>query len=279
MIVEQDLPADRVDARLSDWAAKARPEDTKLRIAALLNAPIVEDAGQPAQLALADSAPAEQLAVEASAVKAPATNAELPAVAARPVESSESLATYAPVTSPAPAPAMANETPRQDFAMAFNAEPVVQPVAAKPAAAKPARLAYHGPVRSGPTRISPVAKGGSHLVQLGSFSSEQGARRAWGIFAARNPSLKQFRMTITPAVVHGRNFWRVAAAGFNANGASGMCASVKARGGVCFAYAARTGLPTRVGAPMMAAAKPKVAAPKVALANPIASRPAAIVRR
>lgn len=281
MIVEQDLPADRVDARLSDWAAKARPEDARLRIAALLNAPIVQDGGQPSRLALTVSAPTEQLAAEAAATKAEPVAAELPAVAVRPAESSESLATYAPVTSPAPAPVVTSEAPRETFATAFNAETVAQPVAARPASAKPvsAKLAYLGPVRNAPSRLSPTAKGGSHLVQLGSFSSEQGARRAWGIFAARNPSLKQFRMTITPAVVHGRNFWRVAAAGFNANGASGMCASIKARGGVCFAYAARTGLPTRVGAPMMAAAKPKIAAPKIALAKPVAQRPAAIARR
>ena len=74
-------------------------------------------------------------------------------------------------------------------------------------------------------------------MQLGSFSSPQGARRAWGIFAARNPELKNTRMTITPAVVRGKNFWRVAAAGLDAGGASGLCSSVKTRGGVCFAYA------------------------------------------
>jgi hypothetical protein len=79
-------------------------------------------------------------------------------------------------------------------------------------------------------------------------------------------------------VVHGRNFWRVAAAGFNAGGASGMCSSVKARGGVCFAYAARTGLPTRVGAPALAAAKPKAAAPKVAIKVAMA-KPARIAQR
>lgn len=262
MMVEQDVSADRVDARLSDWAAKARPEDSKLRIAAVLNAPLVADQGQPARLALADSAPAEQLAVENSTVPvaAPAPVTELPAVAARPAESAEQLASYAPVSAPAPV-----ET-KQDFAAAFATAPAVQPVKAQ-SAVKPVKVAYRGPARVAPARVGPVAKGGSHLVQLGSFSSEQGARRAWGIFAVRNPQLKQFRMTITPAVVHGKNFWRVAAAGFNAGGAGSMCSSVKARGGVCFAYAARTGVPTRVGAPAMAIAKPKVAQPKLALAR------------
>jgi hypothetical protein len=53
-------------------------------------------------------------------------------------------------------------------------------------------------------------------------------------------------MTITPAVVNGKNFWRVAAAGFNARSALGMCSSVKARGGACFAY---TSLPSRATVP------------------------------
>jgi hypothetical protein len=79
---------------------------------------------------------------------------------------------------------------------------------------------------------------GSHLVQLGSFSSPQGARRGWGILASRNPNLREFRMVITPAVVRGKNFWRVAAAGFDIGSASSMCSTVKSRGGVCFAYSA-----------------------------------------
>ena len=120
-------------------------------------------------------------------------------------------------------------------------------------------------------RPATVAKGGSHLVQLGSFSSPQGARRAWGIFTAKNPELKNYRMTITPAVVHGKNFWRVAAGGFNNASAGGLCASVKKRGGACFAYAANrapsTNVPVqlRAAAPLRAAVPLRTAAPKVAV--------------
>ena len=55
---------------------------------------------------------------------------------------------------------------------------------------------------------------------------------------ARNAELRNYRMVITPAVVNGRNYWRVAAAGFNASRATSLCSSVKGRGGACFAYAA-----------------------------------------
>jgi hypothetical protein len=59
-----------------------------------------------------------------------------------------------------------------------------------------------------------------------------------GIFTTRNPELRNFRMTITPAVVNGRNFWRVAATGLDGSGARHLCSDVKNRGGACFAYAA-----------------------------------------
>jgi hypothetical protein len=79
---------------------------------------------------------------------------------------------------------------------------------------------------------------GTHLVQLGAFSSKQGARRAWGIFVQRTPHLASFRMTITQANVRGKQVWRVAAAGLNGSGAaSGLCSQVKSGGGACFAYA------------------------------------------
>ena len=223
LMVAQDLPADKVDARISDWAMQARPEDYQKRVATLLTVPVRSDPGQPQSLALNASPATQQLAAEAAA---PVAVADQP-----PVE----LA----AATPPPAPV-------ENFDQAFVAAPVVQSV---PSSA--VRTASVEPVRAAPARVTynaSVAKPraarakGSHLVQLGSFASPQGARRAWGIFSKRNPSLRSYRMAITPAVVHGKNFWRVAAAGFDARSASGMCSSVKARGGVCFAYSA---LPAR----------------------------------
>jgi hypothetical protein len=112
-----------------------------------------------------------------------------------------------------------------------------------------------------------IGKGASHAIQLGSFSSEQGARRAWGYYAKRNPELRNFKMAITPATVHGKKFWRVAATGLDGNGAGGLCSKVKNRGGVCFAYST-IGRPANAPvyaarakpkAPVLAAAKPKAA--------------------
>ena len=78
----------------------------------------------------------------------------------------------------------------------------------------------------------------THLVQLGAFSSRDNARRAVRYFLARNAALRADQLGVTPAVVNGHTFWRVAASGFTAGTAAQLCASVKNRGGACFAYAA-----------------------------------------
>lgn len=252
VMAEQDVPADQLDARISDWASRAKPEDHQLRVAGLLSVPVRSDPGQPRALALGDNPATEQLAVERAATEiVPAVGAkgELPPAEETPV----SLAQYRPLDAPAeaaPAP--------QGFDSAFagndSAGSVVQPLPANsapavearpkaPAASQPRALASHKPgLRPRQARVA-YATGGSHLVQLGSFSTAQGARRAWGIYAAKNPELKKFNMTITKATVRGKLYWRVAAGGLNGKGASGLCSTVKARGGACFAYAAVRGVP------------------------------------
>ena len=255
----QDVPADRIDDRIGDWAMMSRPEDVQKRVASLLSVPAgVADAGQPEALALGHASSGEQFAEAAPAASAPAARtaeAELPAIDQAPA---------APEAAPKPAPASA------EFAAAFAAQPqsnyVAQPVvqAAAPSnyVAKPAVQAPPSPTsrvaaftravaaRPSASRLAaahaaiprivawPAAvKNGTHLVQLGSFSSEANARRAVGIFTARSPELRGYRMTITPAVVNGRNFWRVAAAGLTGSSASSLCSGLKSRGSACFAYA------------------------------------------
>ncbi|MDE2434696.1 MAG: tetratricopeptide repeat protein [Sphingomonadales bacterium] len=288
VMAAQDVPADQLDARLSDWASTARPEDAKARIAGLIRAPLRDDPGQPRALALGDSPAQEQLAAETGAIKTVAANGELPAAGAAstavpapapaPVaapalaartETPAQLAQYAPVAAPAaptvePAPA-----PHQAFASAFAAAPAAKsPAVATPVPAKPTRVATSIKLTHRPglrPRTASVAATGSHAVQLGSFSSSQGARRAWGIFAAKNPELRKFRMTITQATVHGKQFWRVAAAGFDARSASGMCSTVKTRGGVCFAYATNHFAPNGKAANGPALALAKKPAAKVSV--------------
>ncbi len=85
---------------------------------------------------------------------------------------------------------------------------------------------------------------GTHLVQLGSFSSEQGARRAWGIYVSRYPELSAHDMVITEAMVRGKRYFRVSAAGFDRADSRAMCSSVNTRGGDgCISWAANAPLP------------------------------------
>jgi hypothetical protein len=87
---------------------------------------------------------------------------------------------------------------------------------------------------------------GSHLVQLGSFSSKANAERAWSIFLSRNPELAQFDRKLTEAVVGGKRYWRVSAAGFDRGSARQMCSTVRTRGGACILWAAGNPLPGAV---------------------------------
>ena len=248
-MAEQDVPADQVDRRMSEWALTAKPDDYQTRVAGLLGAPVRIDPGLPEGLALTSTPQNEQLAAEATATAPQAgarpvsVNTELPAAygPASPAVGLESYTPPAPVAQPvALAPVLPPVAPRpvvQPFASGNFASAFSTPVVATQPAARPAR-----PQRTVrvvlPKPKATVQRNGTHLVQLGSFSSPQGARRAWGVLSASNASLREYRMVITPAVVRGKNYWRVAAAGFDAQMAKGMCSTVRGRGGVCFAYAA-----------------------------------------
>lgn len=255
VMAAQDVPANQLDARISQWAMQGKPEDFQKRVAGLLGAPVRSDAGQPSSLALND-APASAWPNSASAEPA----GELP-----PVDQPSSYAFSQPVQS-APAQAVPVETApvsAVSFAAAFAepeaadepnyvSRPVVQSVPARRIAkeASAAQSVVH-------SSAAKSAADCTHLVQLGSFSSEANAQRAWKIFVGRNPELKNYELTITPAVVRGKNFWRVAAAGFDRRAATGLCSNVKSRGYGCIAYAADRPLPGAVPArgssgPMMA---------------------------
>ncbi len=207
LIASQDVPADQLDARLGEWAKAARPDQSRARIAGLIGAPLRSDPGQPTMLALNAPAAAPQFAK--AEIPAPAPEAELP-----PVQSGESFwGAYqpqdeAPVPPPAPARAAVRPAP-------------------KPAAPK-------------------VAVSGTHLVQLGSFRTMDGAKKAWGIFQSRNPALKGHDLRITEAKVNGLTYYRVAAGGFDQRTAQSVCSSVRKGGNPCLAYAQQRPLPGSV---------------------------------
>ena len=76
--------------------------------------------------------------------------------------------------------------------------------------------------------------------------SKAQSRRAWNIYVRQYPELAGHDMVISEAVVRGKHYWRVSAAGFGRSTASSMCGRVKSSGGGCFAYAEGRPLPGAV---------------------------------
>lgn len=257
LIAAQDLPADKLDQRLGEWAQLGMPQMATQRVAALLGVTVKADSGQPAMLALSNFPTAEQLAAEAAtqnaAPVAPAApllaDAELPAAdaIAEPAET-PALARYEAEV--APAPVVTSYTP---------AAPRIRLPEAKPAPAKPVRTAAAKPVPAKPSaafQAAFVRQPGDYRVQLGSYLSQADANAAWARFQKRHPELKGTERVVTKATVNGRIYYRVAAGGFARSSANSFCALVKHGGGGCLAYAAGRSLPGAAATSTRVAAAP-----------------------
>jgi len=269
LMASEDIPADAVGKRMAQWAGEVHPDAYRERVALLLSVPAGEvDAGQPVQLALANFPTSDQLALETAHSPVPAPQA--PAMA-RASSSSESLPVGDPVDSRVAAAPRAvatsshDNTYRPNFEASaqasvpatvqtdsrrFISREVVQPLPAQASRSAPAATASRAvaPVSTRTASATPVSGGeGSHLVQLGSFSSEKGARRAWDIYRQRYPELANHDMVITKALVRGKEYYRVSAAGYDAGSSRAMCGRVnRASSDGCFAYAESSPMPGAV---------------------------------
>lgn len=263
IIASQDVPADQIDARVSEWALQASVGSQQSRVAALLGAPLMSDPGQPVQLALSRPDEAVALALHEPSM----TNEELAPLGGDPEMESVAppfalaqLTTREDADLPEPVDAVTSAPvvdivhaglPQSDAEPRFVANPVVQSVAVVAARRSPPAKVL--PARSTESTKPDVSgTGGDHAVQLGSFASEEGARRAWSVFVRRDPSLRERTMRITEAVVKGRRYWRVAAAGYESGEAHAKCSAVRRQGKGCLAYVEARSLPGAV-APQTAA--------------------------
>jgi len=252
LMAAQDVPANMIDQRITEWATTARPDQVATRVAALLGAEAVADSGMPRALALANFPAAQPKAAPVMAAAKPASVAPTPAVKAEPVVVAE--AKPAPVVvaeaKPAPAPVAAKVAPVSKPVIVASLPPSSAaekpaPVAApaKPAPA-PAKVASVSPVKKAPVRqaaakpaLPTPGASGSHIAQLGSYTSEANALAGWKVFQSRYANLNGQKPVITRAVVDGKDYYRVAAGGFDAKGAAAMCSAVKASGHGCLAIA------------------------------------------
>ena len=233
-MVSQDLPASEVGARLETWAMMGQRELTRERVAELLSVPLRGDSGQPTALALANFPSTMQLSAEA------ATRAERLAQAVV-----EELAPLEVPRGAEPSLADASSQPVKGQLAMIDLPPSAPPAAPVYVAPahKAAAPAYPAKITLPPARptahvqktvVAPSVGKSLHGIQLGAFSSAEGARRAWRHFAARNPALASYRNVTTKVTVNGKTLWRVRAAGFSGlAAATSLCGSVKARGGPC----------------------------------------------
>lgn len=264
IMAAQDVPADQLEKRMAFWALSTLPDRNRERVAVLLGAPVRLDPGQPVALALKSDPTSEQLAVETSAVTPPPT---VVAAAAPVAHAAGELQAVAAVVPAVPQVAIAEPAPQPAIATAPTvAEPVVQKIApTRQTVSQAFGVAVAAATRTKRHSVPTVALAlpttvrGTHYVQLGAFSSQQGARRAWGIYTRHNAGLAAYRMTITPANVRGKAVWRVAAGGLvGKQAANNLCSSFKSRGGSCFAYVAPSALPLP-NAPVRGAVGPQMA--------------------
>jgi Flp pilus assembly protein TadD len=249
-VAAQDLSPAELPARMEQWAAFARPGAGATQVAALLGVSPAEDAGQPVRLALApEAAPPAQAFAEAAPAEAPAPIAA-PVQTPAPVQVAEA--------SPAEAPAFWVPTAQSYQAPAevpvetagASAEPPAPPpevrvqyasaarslVAPEPALIRaPAVTRVPAPVfhRARP-RVS-IRNGSARIVvQLGAFSNEANAERAW-LRASGRYGLESRRPLTTMVDVNGRHLHRVSIAGFaSAGDAQRLCGQIRTQGGACF---------------------------------------------
>lgn len=275
LMAVQDVSPASVNDRVMEWAQMARPGAYETRVATVLNVtPVANDPGQPVQLALRSSYAPVSVAASpeqdyGSEVASFDRNSQLPAIGPAPTAGSDVdflakensvkvasvmvPASNAGGKSPAPTPLIKAETkpsrvaPETKFVVETNKSAPVKTAAVQSTPiAKPVmqKASYQ------PAPKTAGSSSGTHLVQLGAFSSPEGAKRAWGILSAQNSDLSSFQYASSRVNVKGKTLYRLAAIGFgNAQTAEAMCLGIKAKGGNCIVRHARSvskAAPTRM---------------------------------
>ncbi len=158
VMAAEDVPADQLDARLSDWAATSKPEDVQLRVANLLRVQPSNAGGVPAHLALSNF-PGQQAMVAEAALQADGARelsdadlVEAPAQERKPV-------TVAKKTEAKPNPTVSS------ILAATTSNPVVQPLpSAKPAPKPVAKAPVAKPAVAKQTVAKPAASNAPRFV-------------------------------------------------------------------------------------------------------------------
>lgn len=247
LIAAQDIPADQVDARITQWMALAKPARVSDQVAAFIGIqPAAADPGQPLRLALHK---ADAAARQAAAQPIPAPVAEPVAVAA---------VDPAPIAEPAPVAEPVAIAAAEPASIAPIAQPEPQPAGVAAAPIRQARPALSSAaVRLSDTLASlrrnaslPMRKGSSRaVVQLGAYKSSASVGAAWNKVAGRHAQLRSYtpvraRFAGAQGVVY-----RLSVKGFASDrDAMNLCNSLKRAGANCFVRAVSGDAPVRFAA-------------------------------
>ncbi len=201
-IAAQDLSPEMVKVRMTEWAQMSQPKDAWDQVAALMHVTPVEDGGLPTALALAQpQTPAEPVALAAAE----------PAPAAAPVADVPAPVEVAQASAPAPSE-------------------VETAAVTPPLLAAPARLGRLLLARL-PGKPLRQSNGGRYVVQLGAYSSAQGAESAWRRTARRLDRIAG----LTPSQATFGSIHRLSLAGFETRAAAmDLCRQIRAGNGQCF---------------------------------------------
>jgi Flp pilus assembly protein TadD len=230
-VASVDVSPDQIGDRMLQWVAFARPTNAYDQVASLLGVTAVQDAGQPAQLALAQqtrmfaaAAPAPVDPVQAAAVDS--VDNYMPGV---PGEAAK-VAAASDVAVPAAAEAPVEVAGTGGQVVFGPREEVVQAI---PARAEPQPRAV--------SRVAEVAtrpSSGRWYVQLGAYANAGVARDAWGRFGTRVAALQGRVPHGARISTRAGSFYRLSVGGFARQDADSLCRQVKAKGQGCFVRAA-----------------------------------------
>jgi Flp pilus assembly protein TadD len=258
-IAAQDVPADKLDARMDQWMQLASPKKPADQIAALVGVtPAEVDHGQPVRLALRntdtmmaqvspvahspvlDIAPAPQPQVAevvpaapepkfVEAVSAPAAPEATPAVAPAPeAPKLEARPVIAEAPAPSPVAMIAAAAHEVTEVVADKASALVEAVMARTA-----QPAVQHPKRRAAAR-QPVGPGDT-VMQIASYRTPEQVTAGWATLTQRYPSLRGYLPLKARFDSPNGTYWRLSIQGFaSQREAISRCNELRSNGGKCF---------------------------------------------
>ena len=231
VLASQDLSPDLVDARMTQWAALARPQTSYDQVASVLGVKPAYDVGQPVALALNMNRGVEQVAaapvnvtvVEPAPVLLAAAEAPVAEVLAPERRFIYEMGPRREIVQPIPARIQTARAPVATPLVRAQAKPMKTALVVSAAAKKPGSL---------------TATKGQFVLQLGAFGSQAAAKTMWTRLSNKVDGLGS-RSALTATVsAKGKTLHRLAASGFASFAdAQSACAKVKGSGGACFVRA------------------------------------------